>query len=78
VAEHVACIGDITNAQKILSEYLEIKDHLKDIGVERRIMLKWIMDFQVGKCLKITSHVRRSKHVNKPSLSEKNPFKRNN
>jgi hypothetical protein len=38
---HAVSIREMKNA--ILTENMKIKDHLRDIGVDRRIILKWIL-----------------------------------
>jgi hypothetical protein len=35
-------MGEIRNAHKILVEYLNGRNHSKDIGTDVRIILKWI------------------------------------
>jgi len=43
LAGHVARVGDMRNAYKILSENLKVKDRLEDLGVEKRTILKFIL-----------------------------------
>jgi hypothetical protein len=47
---HVARIGEINNAYKTWSENLNRRDHLENIGVEGRIILKWFLN-RVRECL---------------------------
>jgi hypothetical protein len=35
--------GEMCNASQFLSENLNTKDHLEDLGVDGRIMLQWIL-----------------------------------
>ena len=37
---HVACMGKRRGAYRVWSEDLRVRNHLKDIGVEGRIILK--------------------------------------
>jgi hypothetical protein len=37
---HVACLGEVRNAYKILLESLKGRDHSEDTGIDRRIILK--------------------------------------
>jgi hypothetical protein len=39
-------MGDIRNAYKSLEESLKGKNHSEDLGVDRRITLKWILGKQ--------------------------------
>jgi hypothetical protein len=43
-AEHVARIGEMRNAFKILVDNLKGRDHLEDLAVDGRIILKWILN----------------------------------
>jgi hypothetical protein len=38
---HVACMTRIRNTYRILAENLKERDHLGDISIDRRIILKW-------------------------------------
>jgi hypothetical protein len=40
---HVACTGETIKAYKIWSENLMGKDDSKDVGVDGRTILKWIL-----------------------------------
>jgi hypothetical protein len=42
-ARHVARMGEIMNAYKILVENTEGKNHSKGPGVDGRIILKWVL-----------------------------------
>jgi hypothetical protein len=39
-AGHVACIGKVTNANKILAENLRVREHFGCLGVNARMILK--------------------------------------
>jgi hypothetical protein len=41
--EHVICIGEMRNAYKILVRKPEGKSPLKDLGIDGRIILEWIL-----------------------------------
>jgi hypothetical protein len=43
LAGHVACMGEMRNAYKILVESLKETDHSEDLGVDGRIILKQIL-----------------------------------
>jgi hypothetical protein len=43
-AGHVACMGERRNSYIILVEISEGKNHLRDLGIDGRIILKWILD----------------------------------
>jgi hypothetical protein len=40
---HVTCIGDMKNTYKFLVGKPEGKNHLESLGVNGRIILKWIL-----------------------------------
>jgi len=40
---HVACVGDMITIYKIWLRELKGKDHLKDVCVHVRIILRWIL-----------------------------------
>jgi hypothetical protein len=42
-------MGKIRNAYKILVGYLKERGHLKDVGLDGRIILQWILEKQGGK-----------------------------
>jgi hypothetical protein len=42
-------MGEIRNAQRTLVGRPERADHLKDLGVDGRIILEWILEKQVEK-----------------------------
>jgi len=42
-AGNVACIGEMTNAYSILIGNLKGKDHLEDLGVDRKLILEFIL-----------------------------------
>jgi hypothetical protein len=42
-AEHVACLEETGNAYKVLIRKPEGRDHLEDLGMDDRIILKWIL-----------------------------------
>jgi hypothetical protein len=48
-AGNVACMGETRNAYKILFKNLKGRDHLEDLGVDRRVILKWILRKESGK-----------------------------
>jgi hypothetical protein len=39
-------MGQVRNAYKILVEKSEEKNHLEDLGIDERIILRWIMKKQ--------------------------------
>ena len=43
VCEHVTGIGKIKNKNKILQKSFNGRDHLKDLGVYEKIILKWVI-----------------------------------
>jgi hypothetical protein len=42
--EHIACLGEMANAYKILLENLKGRDHLEDLGIDGRIILEYILE----------------------------------
>jgi hypothetical protein len=42
---HVACMREMRNVYTILVGKPEEKNHLEDLGIDRRIILKWIFEF---------------------------------
>ena len=40
--KNVACMGDRRRVYSVLVEISEVKNQLEDLGVDRRIILKWI------------------------------------
>jgi len=42
-AEHVARMGKMKNAYKILIGKPEVKKHSEDLGVDGKVMLEWIL-----------------------------------
>jgi hypothetical protein len=42
-ARHIACMGEMRNAYKILVRRPEGRDHLEDLGIDGRISLEWIL-----------------------------------
>jgi hypothetical protein len=40
--EHVVCLDEKTNAHRYLVGNLKEKDHLEDLGIDRRMTIKWI------------------------------------
>jgi hypothetical protein len=40
---HEVCMGDMENAYKILIGNLKGRDHPEDLGIDWRIILKWIL-----------------------------------
>jgi hypothetical protein len=45
---HVARMGDVRNAKKNWLENLKGRDHSKDLGVDVRIILEWILGKESG------------------------------
>jgi hypothetical protein len=45
--KHAACMGQEMHT-KFWSENLKERDHLEDLGMDRRIILEWILDKQDG------------------------------
>jgi hypothetical protein len=43
LAGHVACIGEMRCIQNFGRKNLKGKSHLRDLGVDGRIILKWII-----------------------------------
>jgi len=39
---HVVCLDEKTNAYRYFAGNLKEKDHLEDLGVDRRTTIKWI------------------------------------
>jgi hypothetical protein len=39
---HVVCLDEKTNAHRYFVGNLKEKDHLEDLGVDRRLKIKWI------------------------------------
>jgi hypothetical protein len=39
---HVACMGEVRNVYKILVN-LKGRHHLEDLGIDRKVMLEWIL-----------------------------------
>jgi hypothetical protein len=46
---HEACMGEKRNTHKILAAKYERIDYVKDLGVNGKIILKWILGKQGGK-----------------------------
>lgn len=46
MAEHVARMGDRKNAYRVFVGHLKVRDHLKDLRVRGKIILKWIFKKQ--------------------------------
>jgi hypothetical protein len=42
-AGHVTCIGKMRNHTKFWLETLKGRDHLEDLGIDRKIILEWIL-----------------------------------
>jgi hypothetical protein len=42
--EHVASMGEMRGAYRVLVERLREGDHLEDPGIHRRMILKWIFE----------------------------------
>jgi hypothetical protein len=42
-AGHVASVGEMRNAYKILVTNLKGRDHMEDFGVDGKVILKWIL-----------------------------------
>jgi hypothetical protein len=40
---HVAQMGDMSGTYRVLEGDLRDRDHLEDLGIEGRIILKWIL-----------------------------------
>jgi len=41
---HVACIGAMRNHVKFLSEYLKGRDYSKDLVIDGKRILEWILE----------------------------------
>jgi hypothetical protein len=41
---HVAHLGEMRNAYKILSDSLKGRDHLEDLGMDGKIIFEWILE----------------------------------
>jgi len=39
---HVVCLDEMTNACRYFVGNLKEKDHLEDLGLDRRMAIKWI------------------------------------
>jgi hypothetical protein len=46
---NVACMEEMRNAHNFLSKSQRGADHSEDLGVEERIVLKWMLEKQGGK-----------------------------
>jgi len=44
LAEHVVPMGQMTNEYKLWSENLKGIDNLEDLDIDKRIILKWILE----------------------------------
>jgi hypothetical protein len=49
LAGQVTHMGGMRNAEKFQSENLTGRDYLKDLGLDGRIILEWILGKEVGK-----------------------------
>jgi len=47
---HVACLGDMRNAYKIFVGKPEGMNHLEDVNIDGKIILKWILKNMVRRC----------------------------
>jgi hypothetical protein len=43
LAGHVACMGEMRNAYRIVVENQKGRDHLEDLGIDGKIILEWIL-----------------------------------
>jgi hypothetical protein len=41
--ENVACMEEVRNAYKIVAGKLRARNHLKDLGVDGKIILEWLI-----------------------------------
>jgi len=41
-SRHVSCVGDSRGAYRVLVRDQRGRDHLEDLGVDGRIIIKWI------------------------------------
>jgi hypothetical protein len=51
MAGHIACVGKMRNAYKIMVGNLKSREHLQDIGVDGRIISEWTLEKQSGKVI---------------------------
>jgi len=47
---HVACMGEMRNVYAVLVGKPAGGDHLEDLCIDERIILKWILGSRVGRC----------------------------
>jgi hypothetical protein len=75
---HVAYIGEMRNHTKFWSENLKVRDHIKDLGIDGRVILELISGKMSGKVRMVDSSGSRQgsvagscEHGNEPYGSKK-------
>jgi len=56
LSEHAECIGDIRNAYNVLiGKGLNGRDNFEELGIDRKVTLKWILGNKLRACGRDTS-----------------------